>query len=54
MIRLTLGLLLVGIGMTLLTGCGQGEVSQQDQSAKMEALHKAEQDSRAKDGVKSE
>ena len=51
--RLFAFILLAALGLTAI-GCGQGEVSNADQAAKMTALHDAEKDSRAKDGVQSE
>ncbi|GEM_PF-5435529 len=38
----------------VVAGCGQGEVSVQDQQQKVAALRNAEQASQSKDGVKSE
>lgn len=49
--RWVLALVVAGVA---LAGCGQGEVSNADQATKMKALHDAEKDSRAKDGIKSD
>lgn len=51
--RLTALVSLLAIGFAMV-GCGTGEVSNKDQADKMSALHDAEKDSQAKDGVKSE
>ncbi len=46
--------ILMGAVVLLSVGCSQGEVTEQDQVNKVKSLHKAEEASRAKDGIKSE
>jgi hypothetical protein len=52
--RILAAFFLLASAVLMIGGCGTGEVSNADQASKMRALHSAEQESRAKDGVHSE
>jgi hypothetical protein len=45
---------LMGAIVLIVIGCSTGEVTEQDQVTKVKALHTAEKESQAKDGIKSE